>query len=676
MKKHLGKVVVLSGSVALLLAFKGGDDKKTKALDVANFDKTVRPQDDFFTYVNGNWIKNNPIPDDKAQWGTFSVLDETSNKNIRKIVEDLASKPSLPPGTNEQRIGDYYATGMDTVSIERQGIQPLQAEFQRILDLKSPDELHVVIAEQHKIQINSVFATAVFADFMDSKTNRSYLFQAGTDLPDKDYYFAPEMESIRSEYKLHIQKMFSLMGDVDQAAKNNAEAVWRIEKTLADSQMNAVEQRDIQRQYNKMKLEDVKKLCPNFNWDAYFKSINLEFDNIIVGQPAFIRQFSNLIKTTSVVDWKAYFRWKLIHLTAGKLNKNFADENFRFYGTILGGVTKQEPRWKRVLQNTEGALGDALGQEYVKRHFSMEAKNRVNKMVDNLIAAYEERIKTRDWMSPETKEQALIKLHAIVRKLGYTEKWRDYNGLEIKRDAYVSNFLRSNRFDFRWFIDRANKPVDKMEWQMTPQTINAYYNPSANEIVFPAAIMQPPFFNPDADDAVNYGAMGAVIGHELTHGFDDQGAQFDAEGNLKNWWTQKDQENFKAKTNILVKQFNEYVAVGDAHVNGELTLGENIADLGGLTISYYAYKRSLNGKPAKKIEGFTGEQRFFLGWAQGWRTNMRDKALINMVKTNPHSPARFRVVGPLSNMKEFYEAFGVKAGDKLYRKPEERAEIW
>lgn len=677
MNKILGKSLLVIGSVSFLLAFKAGKETPSKAIDVTNFDKSVRPQDDFFTYVNGNWIKKAEIPKSEGSFGVFNQLDDKSKETILAIVNDLASKPNLPQNTNEQRIGDFYASGMDSAAIERNGLSPLAEEFQVILDLQSSDGLAKVVAEQHKIQLPTVFGIFAMADFMNSSMNVPYIFQSGTELPEKDYYFNPAMEPIRTEYKQHIEKMFLLMGDVPETAKKNANAVWTIEKALADSQMSAVEQRNPMRIYNPMSIDKIKALCPSFNWDNYFNGIGFHFDQIIVGQPAFLRQFNNLIKTTPVIDWKAYFRWKLIHATAGKLTKSISEENFHFFGTVLGGVTEQQPRWKRVLNTTEGALGDALGEQYVKRNFSSEAKKRVDEMVDNLIAAYEERIKTRDWMSAETKEKALEKLHAIIRKLGYTEKWRSYEGLEIKRDSYVKNFLRSNRFDFAWIMGRANKEVDRMEWQMTPQTINAYYNPTINEIVFPAAIMQPPFFNPDADDAVNYGSMGAIIGHELTHGFDDQGSQFDAKGNLKNWWTDQDREKFEVKTQMLAKQFAEYTAVDTFHVNGQLTLGENIADLGGLTIAYYAFKRSLVGKPApKKIDGFTAEQRFFIGWAQGWRNKANDKFLINMVKTNPHSPAKFRVLGPLSNMKEFYEAFGVKEGDKLYRKPENRVEVW
>jgi putative endopeptidase len=470
------------------------------------------------------------------------------------------------------------------------------------------------------------------------------------------------------------------MGDDASVAAKNADLVFNFEKKLADSSMSAVEMRDQEKQYNKMSMAELAKLAPNFNWSVYFKTLAApDMKEIIVAQPAFIRQFNNMIVTESTDAWKAYFRWQLVHLCAAKLHKPVADENFNFYGTVLSGAQKQQPRWKRVLATTDGALGEALGQLYVARNFSEESKKRVNVMVDNLMAAYTERIKTRDWMSDPTKAAAQAKLGTILRKLGFPDKWRDYSGLTITRKSYVLNFLHSNTFDVTYNLNKMTKPVDRMEWGMTPATINAYYNPSNNEIVFPAAIMQPPFFDPAADDAVNYGAMGAIIGHELTHGFDDQGSMFDSEGNMKNWWSDDDTKRFQEKTQKLVNQFNGFVAIDsiNLHVNGELTLGENIADLGGLTISYYAYKHSLIGKevPAK-IDGFTGEQRFFMSWAQGWRNSQRPNALINQVKTNPHAPAKFRVLGPLSNLQEFYDAFNVQPTDKMYRKPEDRVQIW
>jgi putative endopeptidase len=420
----------------------------------------------------------------------------------------------------------------------------------------------------------------------------------------------------------------------------------------------------------------------SFPWEIYLQTLGVtNVNEVIVDNPKFFDRFNSLIESQTITleDWKAYFKWRFINLIAGKMHKEVADENFRFWGTVMNGTKTQQPRWKRVMSVTEGALGDALGQIYVQRHFSEAAKKRVNEMVDNLTAAYEQRIKTRDWMGESTKTQAIAKLHKIMRKLAFPDTWRSYKGLVVSRESYVRNYLNSNKFDVAWILGKFGKPVDKTEWGMTPATINAYYNPTYNEIVFPAAIMQPPFFDEKADDAVNYGAMGAVIGHELTHGFDDQGSLFDGDGNMTNWWTDTDRANFEAKTKMLVDQFNSFVAIDsiNLHVNGELTLGENIADLGGLTISYYAFQMAQKKNPQpKQIDGFTPNQRFFISWAQAWRNSQRPKSLMNMVKTNPHSPARFRVLGPLSNMKEFYEAFDVKEGDKMWRKKEERVDIW
>lgn len=674
MKKLNTKLFILP-AVVMALAFAPDNNKP---IDASSFNKSVRPQDDFYSYVNSKWIDAHPVPKTEASWGTFNELDEKSKNAIHKIVEDAAAMKNAPANSNTQRIGDFYAAGMDTNAIEKAGFAPLKEEFAKIDAMQSGKELWKVLAEQHMIQVNSGFAFIVTADFKNSAMNVPYIFQGGTVLPDREYYKAEETAALRDAYLKHLTNMFVLMGDEAGTAATNAKAVMKIETMFADSSMSAVEQRDIEKQYNKMKLPDIIRLCPNFQWEMYFRTIGAtDLNEIIVGQPAFLRQLNSMVEKITTEEWRAYLRWQLVHSVAGKLHKAVVNENFYFFGTVLSGVEQQQPRWKRVLSTTEGALGDALGQEYVKTYFSPESKQRVNTMVDNLMAAYEDRLRSNTWMSDETKKKAIEKLHAITRKLGYPDKWRDYTGLEIKRDSYVSNFLRSNRFDFKWLLGKMNKPVDKTEWGMTPQTVNAYYNPSANEIVFPAAIMQPPFFDPNADDAVNYGSMGAVIGHELTHGFDDQGSMFDAVGNLSNWWTEKDRENFNQRTGKLVSQFNEYSPLENVHVNGELTLGENIADLGGLTMAYYALKKSFVGKPEPKpIDGLTAEQRFFIAWAQGWRNSSKPEALQMMVKTNPHSPAQFRVLGPLSNLPEFYEAFDVKAGDKMYRKPEDRVIIW
>ncbi len=682
MKRQFFALSLVAATGVLALAMKiaiasGGD---YKAIDPANMNPSVRPQDDFFEYANGSWIKKNPIPATETSWGNFNVLNEKSQSALRTICEDAAKNKTAQPGTNQQRIGDFYASGMDSAAIEKAEFTPLMPMLNKIGALKDKAGVAHTMGELHKVQVGAGFVFFVMADMKDSKVNAAYIYQSGTGLPEKDYYLGEELKSVRDEYQKHLHNMFMLMGDDKETALVNANHVFAIEKKFADSSMSAVEMRDQERQYNKMALADLQKMTPNIDWTDYFKTMQAAgVKEVIVAQPAFLRQVNAMIASEPVDAWKAYYRWQLVHLCAPKLHSKVSDENFRFYGTVLSGAQKQQPRWKRVLSSTEGALGEALGQLYVERHFSEESKDRVNVMVDNLIAAYTERIQTRDWMSDQTKEQALAKLNTILRKLGFPDKWRDYTGLKVSRESYVMNFLASNRFDVAYNLGKLGKPVDRMEWGMTPATVNAYYNPSNNEIVFPAAIMQAPFFDPNADDAVNYGAMGAIIGHELTHGFDDQGAMFDSEGNMKNWWTEEDVKNFQVRTRKLAEQFAAFVVIDsiDLHLNGELTLGENIADLGGLTIAYYAYKKSLDGKPAPaKIDGFTGEQRFFLSWAQGWRNSMRPKSLINMVKTNPHSPARFRVIGPLSNMQEFYEAFDVKPGDKMYRKPEDRVQIW
>ncbi|MDQ3111228.1 MAG: M13 family metallopeptidase [Bacteroidota bacterium] len=683
MKRQFILLGLLAGAGLVTLAFKEnftGGSPAYKAIDPANFNTTVRPQDDFYEYVNGNWIKKNPIPATETTWGNFNVLNEKSQAALRSICEESAANTKTVAGSNDQKIGDFFASGMDSAAIEAEKFSSIQPLIDKINQMKFPADISPMIAALHKIQAGAGFGFYVMADMKDSKVNMPYLFQNGLGLPEKAYYISDDLKAFREGYKTHLFNMFKLMGDEPATAQKNADMVFDFEKKLADSSMSAVEMRDQEKQYNKMTIPEVKKLAPDFAWPVYFKVLAApEMKEIIVAQPAFMRQFNNMITKEPIAAWKAYCRWQLVHFCAPKLYKPVADENFNFYGTVLSGAQKQQPRWKRVLATTDGALGEALGQLYVARNFSEESKKRVNLMVDNLMAAYTERINTREWMSDPTKKAALAKLGTILRKLGFPDKWRDYSGLNISRKSYVMNFLHSNTFDVTYNLNKLNKPVDRMEWGMTPATINAYYNPSNNEIVFPAAIMQAPFFDPKADDAVNYGAMGAIIGHELTHGFDDQGAMFDSEGNMKNWWSEQDTKNFQEKTGRLVSQFNNFVAIDsmDLHVNGELTLGENIADLGGLTIAYYAYKHSLIGKPApEKIDGFTGEQRFFISWAQGWRNSQRPNALINQVKTNPHSPAKFRVLGPLSNMQEFFDAWNVQPTDKMYRKPEDRVLIW
>lgn len=651
-------------------------------IDPKDINTKYRAQDDFYSYVNSIWIGRNPIPGSENSWGNFNELQDKSQKALQAICIDMSAKKGAAVGSNEQLIGDFFAAGMDTNAIEKYKFSVVSEEFKMIDKLESKKGISELLAKLHLMQVNAGFGFYVMADLKNSNENAVYVSQSGMGLPEREYYLADEMREIRTQYVEHIMTMFVLSGEEKNAATRHADMAFAIEKQLADSSLSAVEQRDIERVYNKMSVGELQSRTSSFPWEVYLQTLGItNVNEVIVDNPKFFDRFNSLIESQTITleDWQAYFKWRFINLIAGKMHKEVADENFRFWGTVMNGTKTQQPRWKRVMSVTEGALGDALGQIYVQRHFSEAAKKRVNEMVDNLTAAYEQRIKTRDWMGESTKTQAIAKLHKIMRKLAFPDTWRSYKGLVVSRESYVRNYINSNKFDVVWILGKFGKPVDKTEWGMTPATINAYYNPTYNEIVFPAAIMQPPFFDEKADDAVNYGAMGAVIGHELTHGFDDQGSLFDGDGNMTNWWTDTDRANFEAKTKMLVDQFNSFVAIDsiNLHVNGELTLGENIADLGGLTISYYAFQMAQKKNPQpKQIDGFTPNQRFFISWAQAWRNSQRPKSLMNMVKTNPHSPARFRVLGPLSNMKEFYEAFDVKEGDKMWRKKEDRVDIW
>ncbi len=673
-------------SVITIIAFTACDNKQENAsvknvgIDTRNIDSTIKPTDNFYQFVNGGWLKNNPIPESESRWVSFNELYEKNTTKLKAILEESASDKSAKAGSNTQKIGDFYAEAMDSVKLNQNGVKPLQEEFNNIENIKTNDDLIRAIAHFQTIGVGPAFS--IFVD-QDPKASTEYilqLYQGGLTLPDRDYYTKTDERSstIQQAYKRHMVNVFKLLGDKADVAEKNANVVYNLEENLATASMTKVELRNPEKLYNKKTIKELTAIAPDFNWATYFNAVGVkDINNVIVAQPDFFKEINRAIKAVPISDWKTYLRWSLIDATGGKLSDDFVNERFNFYGTILYGIPALKPRWKRALEATDGAVGEALGQIFVQKHFTEESKKRVSDMVENLIAAYRVRIESRDWMNAETKKAANVKLDKILKKFGYPDKWKDYSKLESKRDAYVLNFLRANEFGHNYSMNKLGKPIDRTEWGMTPPTINAYYNPTMNEIVFPAGIMQPVFFFPEADDAVNYGMMGSVIGHELTHGFDDEGSQYDAEGNLKNWWTETDKANFKAKTDMIVKQFNSYVAIDSAHVNGELTLGENIADLGGLTISYYAFKKSLEGKPApEKIDGFTAEQRFFMAWAQGWRGNMRPDYLKNMVITDPHSPGNFRVNGPLSNLQEFHDAFGVKEGDKMFRPKAERVEIW
>lgn len=657
---------------------KPSTDSAFKAIDPANIDTTVRPQDDFYHYANGMWIKNNPIPGSEVRWGAFNVLQDNTYKKLKVLLEE-ASAANAKKGSNEQKVGDFYATAMDSATIEKQGMSVIADELKLIGDIKSKDDVLAVAAQMQRKALAPMFTFYVYQDQKNSSAYIPYVDQGGLTLPDRDYYVNNDARSkeIRAAYASHLENMFVLMGDDAKTAKANAQTIIRLETRLAKASKTRVELRDPQANYNKMTIAEVNKLTPSIDWSKHFDRLKLaKSESFIVGQPNFLKELDKMMTTESVDAWKTYLRWHLVASMAGKMNNAFVVESFNFNGKVMNGAKEMKPRWKRVLNDIDNAIGEALGEVYVKKYFSDDAKKRCLEMVNNMQAVYRERIQKLDWMTDSTKTQAIAKLDVFITKIGYPDQFKDYSKLEIDRSSYARNVLRANEFAFDQMINKLGKPVDKKEWGMSPYTVNAYYNPTINEIVFPAGILQFPFFDPQADDAVNYGGIGAVIGHEMTHGFDDQGCQYDKEGNLKNWWSPTDEKRFKEKTNKLVAQYNAYTVLDTVHVNGELTLGENIADLGGISIAYDAFKRTAQGKANEKIDGFTADQRFFFGWAQVWRQNITKENLMQRIVTDPHSPGQYRSNGPLSNMVEFYEAFGVKEGDKMWRPEAERLKVW
>jgi putative endopeptidase len=649
------------------------------ALDITDLDQTVKPGIDWYQYANGNWIKKNPIPDEYSRWGSFEKLRDENLASLRQILEQ-AAQTEATPGSIEQKIGDFYRSGMDTERIEKAGLEPLAADLGRIQRIRSKADVQRQLAYLHTTGADCLFNFYGAPDEKDSNRVITNLYQGGLGLPDREYYTSqePRYLEMRQEYLNHLAKMFELAGDNAQQSTQNAGTVMKIEMRLAKASSTRLELRDPEKNYHKMTLQALSQLAGSFEWKNYFVDLGLKSPGgINVGQPQFIKEVGLMFKEVPVDDWKAYLRWHLLHEAAPYLNLAFELENFRFYGTYISGTKVMQPRWKRCIRSTSGAMGEALGELYVKEYFPPEAKTRMLELVINLKKALRERITQLEWMGPETKQQALIKLDAMNIKIGYPDKWRDYSRLEIKSDAYIANVLRASQFEFQRNLEKIGKPPDRTEWGMSPQTVNAYYDPSLNEIVFPAAILQPPFFNLHADDAVNYGAIGTVIGHEMTHGFDDQGRQYDAKGNLRDWWTAADAEAFKKRTAIIVKQFDAFEPLAGEHVNGELTLGENIADVGGITVAFLAYQKSLEGKQAPaKIDGFAAEQRFFLAFAHLWSENIRDKELLRRLKEDVHSPARCRAVGPLLHLSAFYDAFDIKPNEPLYRPESERARIW
>jgi len=649
----------------------------SSGIDKANFDTSVRPQDDLYRAVDGNWLKNIEIPADRSNYGSFTKLSDDAELQLRAIIEELAAKPDKAPGSIEQKVGDYYASFMDEAAIEAAGLKPVEPELARIDALKDKAGIAVLMAELARTGVSVPLYPYVHQDAKDSTQYAGDLYQAGLGLPDRDYYLIQDEKftGIRKAYVAHIQKLFELAGIAD--AGKSADAVLALETAIAKGHWDKVENRDPVKTYNPYEPAKLATLTSELDWSAYLPAVGYgSLKQVLVSQPTYVTALGQVIKTTPVEAWRAYFKWQVLHTRAPLLGKAFVDEDFAFNSQTLNGVKENRPRWKRGVDGIETAMGEAVGQVYVERHFPAASKARMEALVKNLLKAYEGAIGELVWMSDETKKAARVKLSKFTYKIGYPNQWRDYGKLQITAGDVVGNSVRAAAFEYDRNIAKLGKPIDRNEWGMTPQTVNAYYNPEMNEIVFPAAILQPPFFDPNADDAVNYGGIGAVIGHEISHGFDDQGAQYDGDGNLKNWWSDEDNKKFQALGAALAAQYDTYEPIKGYFVNGKFTLGENIADLGGLTIAYRAYQLSLDGKEGPAMDGITADQRFFMGWAQVWRRKYRDENLLTRLKTDPHSPSEYRCNGVVVNMPAFADAFMVKEGDKLYKAPEQRIKIW
>ncbi len=645
----------------------------------ANVDSTVNPADDFFLFANGGWIKNHPIPGSESSWSIGKMVNEDIY-NKMKIVSENAAKANAAKGSNEQKIGDFWTTGMDSAAIESTGLTAIQPEIDKIASIKDINGLLDVVLEMHTSQISPMFSASVYQDEKNSAVNSLHFSQGGLGLGERDYYFKNDERNvnIRKEYVKHIANMLQLMGDTDANASKYAASIVKLETFLAEKHRTIEALRDPHANYNKMSVKDLQKLTPSVNWANQLTKTGLKTDTIIVGQPEFFKQMEASLKKFSIDEWKAYLRFNLVSSLARSLPMAFDQEHFNFFGKTLEGKKEQKPRWKRVLDAQEGQLGDALGQLFVKEYFSQKSKKRYEDMSEAIREAFAENIKELDWMSPVTKEKALDKLKKVSKKIGYPDKWKDFSAMTIDRSSYVRNNLNANKWWFNFYANKLNKPVDRTEWDMTPQTYNAYYNPSNNEIVMPASIFMIPGYTDDqVDDAVAYGyAAASTIGHEITHGFDDQGRQFDAEGNLKMWWTAEDSAQFAQRANKLVAQFNEFMPVDTMHVRGEATLGENIADLGGVVLGLRAFKKTEQYKKGEKIAGYTPLQRYFMGYALGWMGHATKERLARQLMTDVHAPAKERVNGPFVNVPEFYEAFGIKDGAKMSREEAKRTKIW
>ncbi len=648
-------------------------------VELTILDKTCKPCEDFYHYASGEWLAKNPVPAAYPSWGRFNELAERNRELLHQILEQAAANTQASAGSNERKIGDFYASCMDEKQINAAGAKPLDAEFARINGIQSKAELQAEVARLQGLGARALFDFSSTQDAKNSSEVIGGADQGGLGLPDRDYYTKTDDKSkeIRRQYEEHVAKMLALAGDDDAKASSEAKAIVELETELAGASMTRVERRDPEKTYHKMNRSDLRTLTPNWSWEDYFQEIGYtNIDSVDVSAPKFFEALSQALKDTSLETWKTYLRWHLVNSTAPYLSDPFVDEDFNFKGSVLQGTKELLPRWKRCVTATDRQLGEALGQIYAQKYFPPEAKARALEMVNHLIDALHDDLQKLPWMGPATKKQAFAKLAAFTRKIGYPEKWRDYSAYAVDRGPYAFNQMRGAQFEFKRDLNKIGKPVDRTEWGMTPPTVNAYYDPEMNEIVFPAGILQPPFFDPNADDASNYGAMGAVIGHEMTHGFDDEGRKFDAHGNLRDWWTPEDEKNFNERAACVEKQFDTYVVQDDIHENGKLVLGESIADLGGLNLAYRALQKAEKGKKPALIGGLTADQRFFLSYAQIWASNDRPEFERLMVNTNPHPLGRFRAIAAPSNMAEFARAFDCKEGDAMARPSAIRCQIW
>jgi putative endopeptidase len=656
--------------------------EKEKAFDPGSMNLSVKPGDDFYEYSEGAWIKNHPVPPDKTRYGEFEIVKDRTYDRVKGIVESAANNTSAPDGSLEQKIGKFYSMGMDNATLEKQRLDPIKSELKMIDNISGASDLQTVSTQMMEYGLDPFFSMYAAPDKKNSKTMIATLSQGGLGLPDRDFYFRQDNESIkiREQYLTHVTRMFVLLGDSPKIAENNARTVMRMETRLANASFTNVDNHDEVKTYNKMSLEELQSFAPGINWSCLFGSMVCpDVTEVNVRNPSFFKELSIALQDESIADWKTFLRWKLILGTSPYLSSDVEQEHFDFFGRKLNGQQEMKPRWKRVIDAENEAMGEAVGRVYADRYFDPDSRARMQEMVFNLKKAFGERLQNLTWMESETRKEAFKKLEALDVQVGYPDEWLNYSELEVKNDSYVMNVLRASKFKFYHGpdgLDRIGRPVNRKLWEMNPQEANAYADYNKIIMVFPAGILQPPFFNKDADDAVNYGAIGSVIGHEMTHHFDSQGRKFDASGNLTDWWTTQDANNFNKNTEVLVDEYNRFEVLPDLYVNGNLTLPENVADFGGLTVAYHAYKLSLKEEP-ETIDGFTGDQRFFLSFTQIWRESNTNESLRTLVLTDTHSPTRFRVNGVVFNVPEFYRAFpNVKPSDKLYRPEIERPVIW